>query len=62
MMAPSCVPATRLDTPGAAISPADIRKILSWRGVIGLGEVMNCAGVLDGDSVVISKSVPPAGG
>jgi adenine deaminase len=61
LMAPSCVPATRLDTPGAAISPADIRKILRWRGVIGLGEVMNCAGVLDGDGAVMSK-IRSAGG
>ncbi len=61
LMAPSCVPATRLDTPGATIGPADMRKILRWRGVIGLGEVMNCAGVLDGDDALMSK-IRSAGG
>jgi len=61
LMAPSCVPATGLDTPGADISPVDIRQILRWRGVIGLGEVMDCSGVLDGNSALMSK-IRSAGG
>jgi len=55
LMAPSCVPATHLETSGASISPQDIRQILRWRGVIGLGEVMNFPGVLSGDESVLSK-------
>ena len=55
LMAPSCVPATHLETSGASISPSDIRRILRWKGVIGLGEVMNFPGVLGGDENVLSK-------
>ncbi len=55
LMAPSCVPATHLETSGASITPADIRRILRWRGCIGLGEVMNFPGVLAGDASVLSK-------
>jgi len=55
LMAPSCVPATHLETSGASIGPEDIRRILRWRGCIGLGEVMNFPGVLFGDAGVLSK-------
>jgi adenine deaminase len=55
LMAPSCVPATGLDTPGAAITPADMRRLLRWKGVLGLGEVMDCSGVLDGDDALMGK-------
>jgi len=55
LMAPSCVPATHLETSGAEISPREIRQILRWKGVIGLGEVMNFPGVLGGSSSVLSK-------
>jgi adenine deaminase len=55
LMAPSCVPATHLETSGAIISPEDIRRILRWRGCIGLGEVMNYPGVLAGDAGMLKK-------
>ncbi len=55
LMAPSCVPATHLETSGASISPQDIRQILRWRESIGLGEVMNFPGVLGGDAEILSK-------
>ncbi len=55
LMAPSCVPATNLETSGASLSPEDIRRVLRWRGVIGLGEVMNFPGVLSGEDNVLSK-------
>jgi len=55
LMAPSCVPATHLETSGASISPRDIRRILRWRGCLGLGEVMNFPGVLAGDANMLSK-------
>jgi adenine deaminase len=61
LTAPSSVPATPLDTPGAAIGPADMRKILRWKGVIGLGEVMDCSGVLEGDDALMCK-ISSAGG
>jgi len=55
LMAPSCVPATHLETSGAGISSEDVRQLLRWRGVIGLGEVMNFPGVISGDIGVLSK-------
>jgi len=55
LMAPSCVPATHLETSGASLGPEDIRQVLRWRGVIGLGEVMNFPGVLNGDANVLGK-------
>ncbi len=55
LMAPSCVPATHLETAGASISPEDIRQILRWPETIGLGEVMNFPGVIGGDASVLSK-------
>ena len=55
LMAPSCVPATHLETSGASIAPEDIRQILRWKECIGLGEVMNFPGVLFGDAGVLSK-------
>jgi len=55
LMAPSCVPATHLETAGAAITPEDIHRMLRWRNCIGLGEVMNFPGVLFGDENVLSK-------
>ncbi len=55
LMAPSCVPATHLETSGATISPEDIRRMLRWAGVIGLGEVMNFPGVLGADAAVLKK-------
>jgi len=55
LMAPSCVPATHLETSGASLEPEDIRRILRWKECIGLGEVMNFPGVLGGDASVLSK-------
>jgi len=55
LMAPSCVPATHLETSGATISPEDIRRILHWRETIGLGEVMNFPGVIHGDADMLRK-------
>ncbi|HEY50998.1 MAG TPA: adenine deaminase [Dehalococcoidia bacterium] len=55
LMAPSCVPATHLETSGAAISPEEVRQILRWRETIGLGEVMNFPGVIHGEDTVLRK-------
>ncbi len=55
LMAPSCVPATSLETSGASIEPETIGRLLRWRGCIGLGEVMNFPGVLSGDEDVLRK-------
>ncbi len=54
-MAPSCVPATNMETSGATISANDIEKALELPNVIGLGEMMNFPGVINGDRQVINK-------
>lgn len=55
LMAPSCVPATNLETSGAHLNANDLKRILGWKDVIGLGEMMNFPGVIDGNSGVINK-------
>jgi adenine deaminase len=55
LMAPSCVPATPLETAGAELSAREVAEVLSWERVIGLGEVMNVPGVLDGDPALWEK-------
>lgn len=48
VMAPSCVPATHMETAGAALDPAAIAELLSgaYERVLGLAEMMNFPGVL----------------
>ncbi|MFC1985757.1 adenine deaminase [Chloroflexota bacterium] len=55
LMAPSCVPATHLETSGASLDAEALRQVLRWKGCIGLGEVMNFPGVISGDDTVLSK-------
>jgi adenine deaminase len=57
LMAPACVPATRLETSGASVTPADIKKVLRYHNCIGLGEVMDYPGVLAGHKTVLQKIV-----
>jgi adenine deaminase len=54
-MAPSCVPATHLETAGACLTSEDIRHVLSFHETIGLGEMMNFPGVLFADDQVLAK-------
>ena len=54
-MAPSCVPATDMETSGATLGADDIRRALRWKGVLGLGELMNFPGVIGGDEHVLDK-------
>jgi adenine deaminase len=54
-MAPSCVPATHLETSGARISSKEVKKILAHPKIIGLGEMMNFPGVVSGDEEVLQK-------
>jgi len=54
-MAPSCVPATHLETSGAQINSKEVKKILAHPKIIGLGEMMNFPGVVSGDEEVLQK-------
>ncbi len=52
---PSCVPATtEFETSGGVLSFRDIALGLNHDNIIGLGEMMNYTGVIDGDSEVHS--------
>ncbi|MDD4874669.1 MAG: adenine deaminase [Dehalococcoidales bacterium] len=55
LMAPSCVPATHLETSGARITSSELRRIMRWKNVIGLGEMMNFPGVIYRDNSVLDK-------
>lgn len=53
---PSCVPsAPGLETPGAALSPEEVAEALMWPGVIGLGEVMDYAGVVANSGKMVDE-------
>ncbi len=56
-LAPSCVPSSPLETPGAVIDAEDIAEIMEYEGVIGLAEVMNYPGVVNADEDVLSKII-----
>ncbi len=49
-MAPSCVPATAMETSGAVLSPGDLAALLGEGTAYGLAEVMNFPGVIGGDA------------
>jgi len=53
--APSCVPATALETSGARLEAADLAELLAEPRVLGLAEVMNFPGVVGGDPGVLAK-------
>ncbi|MEE9583369.1 MAG: adenine deaminase [Dehalococcoidales bacterium] len=55
LMAPSCVPATHLETSGASLDSEALRQVFRWQGVVGLGEVMNFPGVISGDDNLLDK-------
>jgi adenine deaminase len=58
-MMPSCVPATHMETSGAAILDKDIREYMDRYPelVIGLAEMMNYPGVINEDKEILSKLI-----
>jgi len=62
-MAPSCVPATPLETAGARLEAPEIGRLFSDHPgrVIGLAEVMNVPGLLGGDPSLLAKVGAAAG-
>ncbi len=55
VMLPSCVPATPLETAGAVLEAADLEPLIDVPGVVGLGELMNFPGAINGAPDVIAK-------
>jgi adenine deaminase len=56
-MAPSCVPATHLETSGATVSFSDLERLKLEPRILGLAEMMNYPGVLLADPQVLEKLV-----
>jgi adenine deaminase len=54
-MLPSCVPATPTEVGGATLDAADLRQFIGKAGVLGLAEMMNVPGVLNGDPGIGEK-------
>ena len=54
-MIPSCVPATNLETSGAKIGLKEIEELKRMKQILGLGEVMNFPGVINGEENVMAK-------
>ena len=53
---PSCVPsAPGLETPGAHLGPKEVAAAMKWKGIIGLGEMMNFPGVFMGDKNMLDE-------
>ncbi|MEA2527895.1 MAG: adenine deaminase [Thermomicrobiales bacterium] len=53
--APSCVPASANESPGARFGVEEIAEVLRWPETVGLGELMNFPGVLSGDPEIAAK-------
>jgi adenine deaminase len=53
---PACVPSSpEMETPGAEITTEDVAEAMQWDNVIGLGEMMNYAGVAAGDAKMLAE-------
>ena len=54
-MASSCVPASAFESPRRPLTPGDLQGLLRRRRVIGLAEMMNFPGVVNGDEAELAK-------
>jgi adenine deaminase len=53
---PSCVPsAPGLETPGSSVGPREVAEAMKWKGIIGLGEMMNFPGVFMSDKKMLDE-------
>ena len=53
---PSCAPsAPGLETTGYEITAEDVAEAMEWPGIIGLGEMMNFPGVVNGDPKMLAE-------
>ncbi|MEJ6393439.1 adenine deaminase [Gymnodinialimonas sp. 2305UL16-5] len=53
---PSCAPsAPGLETTGYEIGPDDVAEAMAWPGIIGLGEMMNFPGVVNGSQQMLAE-------
>jgi adenine deaminase len=54
-MAPSCVPASPFESPRRALHAGDLESLMRRRRVLGLAEMMNFPGVVNGDAGELEK-------
>ncbi|HKY23559.1 MAG TPA: adenine deaminase [Gaiella sp.] len=54
-MAPSCVPASRFESPRRPLEPGDLEALMRRNRVLGLAEMMNFPGVISGDPGELEK-------
>ena len=54
-MAPSCVPASRFESPRRALTIGDLEGLLRRSHVLGIAEMMNFPGVVAGDAAELAK-------
>ncbi|MEO1423053.1 MAG: amidohydrolase family protein, partial [Pseudomonadota bacterium] len=53
---PSCAPsAPGLETTGAELGPAEVAEAMGWPNIIGLGEMMNFPGVINGSQAMLGE-------
>lgn len=53
---PSCAPsAPGLETTGYEIGPDDVAQAMAWPGIVGLGEMMNFPGVVNGSQQMLAE-------
>ncbi|MAD95238.1 MAG: adenine deaminase, partial [Rhodobacteraceae bacterium] len=53
---PSCAPsAPGLETTGVELGPKDVVEAMTWPNIIGLGEMMNFPGVVNGDPKMLAE-------
>ncbi len=55
VMASSCVPATAMGTAGASLGAEELGTLRAHPRILGLAEVMNFPGVIQGDSGILEK-------
>jgi adenine deaminase len=55
LMAPSCVPASVMESAGAELSAYDLEVLMQDKWVLGLAELMNAPGLLSTDPEVLAK-------
>ncbi len=60
-MVPSCVPATPFDHSGATLEAKDMEAPLADDRILGVGEFMNCPGILEGHDAVLDKLITAYG-
>ena len=61
-MASSCVPASAFESPRRPLNTGDLESLLRRRRVLGLTEMMNFPGVINGDEAELEKLALPTGG